>query len=176
MPGEETIAFWLLPAAGARETLAALIAQLAERCDAPTFEPHVTLAGGELGPPRANQILQTISAREPIELEIERIDFSEQYTKTLFLQFRSVPEIESLAAEIRRLCGGEDEFNPHSSLLYKEMPAAEKAELARTIKVPFQQVRFDAVKTIQTPHPIHAREQVEAWRTLGWRQLKSSGG
>lgn len=176
MPAGETIAFWLLPAAGAREIFERLIAELAERCDAPKFEPHVTIWGGDLVARRASAILQTISAREPIELEIERVDFSEEYTKSLFVQFGSSPAIGSLAAEIQQACGGEYELNPHLSLLYKEIPAAEKAELARTIKIPFQHVRFDTAKAIQTPHPIHTREQVEAWRTFGSRQLKSSDG
>lgn len=175
MPANVMTAFWLMPVAESREFFQSLIAQLAGRCVAPNFAPHVTIGGGEVDAAPADAILRQVSNRAPLELEIERVDFSEKYTKTLFVQFHSSTALESLAAVIREACESEYELNPHLSLVYKEMPAAEKAELARTIIIPFRQVRFDAVQAIQTPHPIEAREQVEAWRTVASRPLRVSG-
>jgi len=174
MATEKMVAFWLMPTGEARVFFRKLIAELAGRCDAPEFEAHVTLAGGDIAEADALAILRRLTGREPLELEIERIDFSAEYTKTLFVQFRSSPEIETLAAEIQRGAGTDYELKPHLSLLYKEMAAAEKEELANEVFVPFRRVSFDRVKVIATPHPITTREQVEAWRTLGeGRPLKA---
>lgn len=171
MVTNDMVVFWLVPAAEPKEYFTALIAELSRRCDAPVFEPHVTLASGTITEGRAHEILREIFPREPIELEVERIDFSEQYPKTLFLQFRSSPAVEALGTEIQTAMGSDYEFNPHLSLLYKGMPAAEKAELARGISIPFPHASFDAIKAISTPHPITKREEVEAWQTIGERAL-----
>ena len=81
------VAFWLSPAAGPREFFLGLIKDLAQRFQAPVFEPHVTLCGGEMPEERALEILRNLCIREPIELEITGVEHSEKYTKTLFVQF-----------------------------------------------------------------------------------------
>ena len=40
------VAYWQLPAAETRAAFATVIAELAERFNAPVFEPHVTLYSG----------------------------------------------------------------------------------------------------------------------------------
>jgi 2'-5' RNA ligase len=171
MAANEMVGFWLVPAGKAKEHFTALIAELSRRCDAPVFEPHVTLGSGEITEEHARRILLEVSPLEPIDLEIERISFTEQYTKTLFVQFHSSPVIEALSSEIQRAADRQYELNPHLSLLYKQMPALEKAELARAISIPFSRVSFDIIKAISTPHPITRRDDVEAWRTIGERML-----
>ena len=168
------IAFWLSPAAGARELFLGLIKELAQRYTAPVFEPHVTLCGGDLPEARAHEILRNLCIREPIELEITGIEHSEKYTKTLFVQFRTCQQIEALSAEIEKAAGSEHKLNPHLSLLYKEMPKAEKAEAARAISLPFERVTFESVTAVITPSPITNAEDVEAWRTLGSRRLDTA--
>ena len=112
------IAFWLSPAGGAREYFRRLIKELAQRYSAPIFEPHVTLCGGNLAEERAAEILSDLCIREPIELEITGMKHSEKYTKTLFVQFRSCPQLEALAAEIEKAAGSDHSLNPHLSLIY----------------------------------------------------------
>lgn len=175
MATNEMVVFWLMPAAEAKERFTALIAELSRRCDAAVFEPHVTLASGAITEERAHEILREVFPREPIELEVERIEFSEQYTKTLFVQFRSSPAIEALSIQIQKATGSGYELDPHLSLLYKEMSAAEKAELARGISLPFSHASFDAIKAVSTQQPIMNRQEVEAWRTLDVRLLSAEG-
>jgi 2'-5' RNA ligase len=151
-----------------------LIKELAQRYDAPGFEPHVTLAGGEMSEERAREILRNLSVRQPIELEITGIKHSEKYTKTLFVQFRSVPQIEALGAEIHKAAGSDYKLNPHLSLLYKEMPDDEKAQAAREISFPFDCVMFEVVTVIVTPTPIRKPDDIQAWRTLGSRRLDTA--
>jgi len=168
------VAFWLCPASGAREFFAGLVKELAERYEAPRFEPHVTLSGDEMDESHAAEILHNLSIREAIELQIEGIEVSDKYTKTLFVQFRSTPEVAALSAEIQKARAARYELNPHLSLLYKEMPGSAKDEAARAISLPFARVRFETVSAIVTPSPIRRREDVEAWRMLGSRRLDTA--
>src|SRR4051794_23820376 len=168
------IAFWLSPAAGAHEFFEGLIKELAERHDAPRFEPHVTLSGGDIAAERAIEILRNLSIRESIDLEVTGIEFSEKYTKTLFVQFRSTPEIEALSAELQKAIGRDSELNPHLSLLYKEMAQDTKAEAAQAITLPFKTVSFESVKAVLTPSPIHGPEDITVWRTVGSRRLDTA--
>lgn len=174
VPTNANVVFWLSPAPGAHEFFSALINELAARYDAPRFEPHVTLGSGEFPQERAAEILRNLSIREPIELEVEGIEFSQKYTKTLFVQFRSTPQIEALAAELKTATGSDYQLNPHLSLLYKEMPADEKREAARSISLPFDFVRFETAKAIVVPPTIRGREEVEAWRSIAERPLHSA--
>ncbi|MDQ6859930.1 MAG: hypothetical protein M3032_02060 [Verrucomicrobiota bacterium] len=173
MSSDAHIAFWLTPAAGAREFFSALIKELAERYDAPLFEPHVTLNAGVLTEERAVEVLRNLSIRESIELEVEGIEFSARYTKTLFVQFRSTPQIEALSAELSKAVSGDYELNPHLSLLYQELPDKTKADAARAIALAFSSVLFDRVAAVLIPSAIRAREDVEAWQTVASRRLDS---
>jgi len=168
----QMLAFWLLPAPPAREYFRSMIEQLAQRFDAPGFEPHLTLYGTAFDVAHLDA-LGGMPTPGSVELEIERIAFSEKYTKTLFVQFKQQTRLTELSAAVARALGNENghELNPHLSLIYKELPNEEKAELARTINLPFDRVRFDAMKAVSTPATIESREEVESWRTVWERSL-----
>ena len=177
MPADEIITFWLLPAAPADRFFAQLVEDLAARADAPVFEPHVTLSAGKIDEATALQVLPQLQQQYgPLELEVERIDSSEKLTKTLFVQFRPSEPASALSLAIAKAVGGGNdyEFNPHLSLLYKEMPLRDKAALADTVVLPFSSVTFDRVKVVAMTAPITSGEQVEAWRSLGDGKLTAA--
>jgi hypothetical protein len=62
------------------------------------------------------------------------------------------------------------EFDPHLSLIYKTMPNQSKAQLARSLQLPFERVSFDRIKAVRTPAKIQTAEDVHAWRSL-WERL-----
>jgi 2'-5' RNA ligase len=170
---EEDVAFWLLPAEPERNIFKDLIGRLALRFDAPDFEPHVTLHGGRMTVPRAREILGEIAAAPTLQLQIEGLAFSESYTKTVFVQFRASAETKALSAAVAAdpEASSGYQFDPHISLIYKEMPAAEKEVLAKTIEIPFRNVTFDSIRLIACPAKITRREHVESWRILAERPL-----
>ena len=171
----QTIAFWLLPESGARAELERVVRDLAQRFDAPLFQPHVTLQGADVDEGRAREVLpQICAASEPVELEVDRIAFSEKYTKTLSVQFRPSAAASALSDAVREAlgCTSDYEFDPHLSLIYKEMPESTKAGLARSITLPFTRMVCDAVKVISTTSPITTSDEVEAWRTIGECSLR----
>lgn len=171
--GKQTVTFWLLPAADAKAVFTSLINDLAERVDAPAFEPHVTLQSAELEERRALELLDTVAATSgPLQLQVAGVEFSEKYTKTLYLQFQPSDEAAGLSNAIARVVGDNGyKFDPHLSLLYKTMPAFAKEELAREIVIPLEQVSFDAVQLVSIPRAIERAEDVRAWRTLAERRL-----
>ena len=169
---DHKLAFWLLPAAQAGDFFRSLVPDLAARYDAPEFQPHLTLVGGEFDDAFDFRRVETSEMRA-IELEVDNIQHSEKYTKTLFVRFKPNPELSALRESIAQLLGQENEgdFDPHVSLMYKTLPAEEKAELARTLKLPFDRVRFDVIKAVKTPAKIESPEGVHAWRTIWERPL-----
>lgn len=171
---KQKLAFWLMPSADAKPSFVSLVEELARRLEAPAFEPHVTLQGAELDELHAVALLEKIAGRyAPVDLQIGGIEFSEKYTKTLYVQFRSSNEASAISSAIADSAAstGGYKFDPHLSLLYKTVSAAEKQELARRIKLPFEAVRFDAVKLVSVPTPVEGPEDVRAWRTIAERPL-----
>jgi 2'-5' RNA ligase len=168
------LAFWLMPAGEAKSFFASLVDDLARRLDAPAFEPHVTLQGGEIEEQRAVRLLENVATSSaPLPLQISGIEFSEKYTKTLYVQFRPSADASAMSNSIAEALGSDSgyKFDPHLSLLYKAMPEAQKEEIAREITIPFQQVRFDAVALVSVPASIEGPEDVHAWRTIAERPL-----
>ena len=99
--------------------------------------------------------------------------WSEEFTKTLFVQFRPSAEASRLSAALAESMDstGGYEFNPHLSLVYQTIDEREKEEVAQSIDLPFESATFDMMQVISCPATIQRREDVEAWRKLKQRKL-----
>ena len=163
------IAYWLIPAEPARTFFQGLINDLARRYDAPLFEPHVTVhVGANRGDVAESAISQAARFCKPITLKALEIGHSKEFIKTLFVQFALNKELRQLNEMI---CDVAQDFShyelkPHVSLLYKKMPAAAQRELASSIKVPFPDVAFDALKAVRCISPTRSRSDVDAWHVV----------
>ena len=170
---KQKLAFWLMPSADAKPFFVSLVQELARRFDAPVFEPHVTLQGAEMDGEDAIASFAKIAAKHsPIDLQIAGIEFSTEFTKTLYVQFRVSHEATALSDALASDNGYH--FNPHLSLLYKTMAATEKSELARGITIPFEHVRCDALKLVSVPRPVRGPEDVHTWRVLAEQPLRGT--
>lgn len=157
-----------------RSYFASVISDLAARFDAPVFEPHVTIYGTKAGGDNADELLKRVLVdRGPHRLFSSGIDYSEEFTKTLFVQFESSEELTRLSATLRRASASQKEYelNPHLSLIYKTMARESKKEVARSLQLPFQEVLFDSAKAVLSPADIKSREEVEAWRIVANQRL-----
>jgi 2'-5' RNA ligase len=167
------IAYWLIPAEPMQSFFQSMINGLASRYEAPAFEPHVTIYVGANRLDAAEKALSK-AAREcqPIYLKALGIDQSNEFIKTLFVQFALSTQLRQLNEIIRNAAqdSSQYELQPHLSLLYKKMPAVPKRELADSIKVPFSGVIFDALKAVRCS-PTQNRADVEAWRVVARKQL-----
>jgi Cyclic phosphodiesterase-like protein len=168
------IAYWLIPAEPAHSFFQRLIEDLAHRHDAPFFEPHVTIYVGANDANAAEKALSK-AAREwqTINLKALGINHSDKFIKTLFVQFAMNRKLQQLHRTIRNAAQDLSgyELNPHLSLLYKNMPATARRELADSIKVPFSEVIFDSLKAVRCISPTQSAADVEAWRVVVAKSL-----
>ena len=166
---KEILTYWLIPAEPARSYFQSLIQDLARRFDAPLFEPHVTLYVTEPGKENpAGMLRKTFRNIQAPRLSIAAIKYSDEFTKTLFVEFQSVQLLDELSRKLRAGSESQHEYelNPHLSLIYKTMAPETKAQLANSLRLPFDEVRFDSAKAVISPAKIEERADVEAWRVV----------
>jgi 2'-5' RNA ligase len=163
------IAYWLIPAEPAYRFFQRLIEDLARRYDAPPFEPHVTIHVGANHSDAAEKALsKTARECQPLKLKALEIGHTDEFIKTLFVQFAPNRKLRQLHEIIRDAAQDSSDYklNPHLSLLYKNMPAIASRELAESIKVPFTEIIFDSLKAVRCISPTRSRADVEAWRLV----------
>lgn len=161
------VAYWLTPAEPARSFLASTIAELAAQFDAPVFEPHVTIYAGENGDDSPAQVLShALTGCKPFRLSARDIQYSDKFTKTLFVQFEPSPALSDLSRALQQASGRHDEYelNPHLSLIYTKMALSAKIDVVDSVKLPFAEVLFDSAQAIISPARVELRQDVEAWR------------
>ena len=175
MTRQAVIAYWLIPAEPAHSFFHRVIDDLARRYEAAAFEPHVTL---HVGADRADSAQQALaeSAREytPIELKPLGIQQSDEFVKTLFVQFALSAELRQANEFIRDAAQDSSQYDlqPHLSLLYNKLEDAVRRELAASTIVPFSQITFDRIKAVRCVLPTQSRADVESWRVIGAEELR----
>ena len=176
MTRQTIIAYWLIPSEPARSFFQRIINDLAHRYDAPVFESHVTIHVGADRPDAAKNALED-AARECklIGLTPLGIDQSDEFTKTLFVDFPVSAELRKINGIIRQAANDSLHYQlkPHLSLLYKKLAAATRRELAASINVSVSRVTFDAIKAVRCVSPMKSRADVEAWHVVAAASLSS---
>ncbi len=170
------IAYWLMPAPPVRDFFVTLIGDLARRFDAPVFEPHLTTYVGDASAAHARRVIREVAMDfGQIEMPVAGVRFSEEFFKTVFVQFFASAALTQLSAAIesRSINAGEYHIDPHVSLIYKTMLPDEKNKLARSLQLPFDDVVFDSVAAIDIGEEARTRDGVESWNKLSERPLKS---
>jgi len=159
---------WLVPAEPLGSTLRALVDRLAAELDAVPFEPHVTLFCGASSEDEARAAAERIARRfGPVDLVADRLDHTEAFTKTLFVQFRPSALAREMSDAARSYAPGSDyRFDPHLSLLYKRLPVESQRTLAAALQAPVGTYGFDRVRLIETELPIEDARPVRLWRTV----------
>jgi hypothetical protein len=161
------IAYWLLPETTAREVFSREMGELAEQFGAPLFEPHVTIF---IAPENSRAPLEVLGAlgQVNIELTIHSIRFSEQFTKTLFVQFETNNALQQLGDAIWKASGARERYliDSHLSLLYAKLPTETKQRLADNVRLPFREVRFTSMCVMHCARPTTSAVEVEQWKLL----------
>ena len=171
---QTVIAYWLTPSEPAHGFFQRIVNDLARRCDAPVFEPHVTI---HVGADRADAAKNALGAAarkcKVIRLTPLGIDQSDEFIKTLFVQFAMSAELSKINGIIREVANDSSQYElkPHLSLLYKNLAVATRRELAASIDVPLSEVTFDVIKVVRCVSPAKSRADVEAWRVIAAASL-----
>jgi hypothetical protein len=166
---EKIITYWLCLAEPERSHFARLIGELAVRFDAPAFEPHVTIHVTSAEREKPETVLdQTVKGCRPYRLSVLELDYSDKYTKTLFVQLVPDAALAQLSEDLRRasISPSDYQLNPHISLLYKTMDEETKRRLAASIILPLTALNFSSVKAVLSSAEIKSRADVEAWRVI----------
>ena len=171
------IAYWLLPETAAREVFSREIRKLAEQFGAPLFEPHVTVF---VAPENSHAPLEVLHqlGEVDIELTIHSIGFTEEFTKTLFVQFETNSALQKLGDATWKASGASDRYliNPHLSLLYAKLPPETKRSLADKIRLPFREVPFTSICAMRCARPTATASEVEQWKLLTGQNKRRKHG
>jgi 2'-5' RNA ligase len=164
------VSFWLIPAVEDKRFFQEIINTLAQKYAAAVFTPHVTLYSGHLAPDEpARQLVERATAGVPtFNLEIVGLSYTDQFTKTLFVQFQPSAVLREISERIRRNVAQPSGYHldPHLSLLYHPLNRAEKVRLVHSITIPKNKIDFDEVRAVSTPGPTQTREDVARWQEL----------
>ena len=163
----QAIAYWLLPDGAERGVFSRGIRELAERFDAPLFEPHVTIF---IAPANSRAPLEVLRDIGPVDIEltIHSIRFSDKFTKTLFVQFETNSAVQRLGDAIWKAGGTRNRYliDPHLSLLYAKLPPETKQRLADEIWLPFREVHFTSICAMGCARPTTRAIEVKQWKLL----------
>ncbi|MDB6148358.1 MAG: family hydrolase [Spartobacteria bacterium] len=103
-------------------------------------------------------------------LAVRKISYSSKFMKTLFVEFKTDSALQKL---VNRLSpGAKAPHDPHLSLLYQNLGIGAKKELAATIKLPFEDVIFDAIKAVRCVSPTTTAGEVGRWQVVATKILR----
>ena len=171
---QTVIAYWVIPSGPAHSFFQRIINAFARRYDAPVFEPHVTIhVGADRADAAENALGDGARECQLIGLTPFGIDQSDEFIKTLFVQFATSAELRKINKIIRKAANDSSQYElkPHLSLLYKDLATATRRELAASIKVPLSEMTFDAMKAVRCISPTQSPADVEAWRVVAAASL-----
>lgn len=171
---EESVTYWLMPAEPARSFFITLISDLAARFDAPLFEPHLTVYATKKENENEGELLRRVlPGHGASRLLVRGINFSDDFTKTVFVTFESKDQLTQLKSDLRHFSQFKNDYqlNPHLSLIYQTIPREIKVEIANSVRLPFDCVLFDSVKAVISPVRVASRTDVEAWRVVATQRL-----
>jgi 2'-5' RNA ligase len=166
---KSVIAYWLIPSEPAHSFFQRIISDLARRYEAPVFEPHMTIhVGADRADAAKNALGHAARKCKLIRVTPLGTDQSDEFIKMLFVQFAISAELRKTNDIIRAAANDslQYELNPHLSLLYKNLAATARRELAASISIPLSEVTFDAVKAVRCISPTQSRADVEAWHVV----------
>jgi len=166
------IVYWLLPAKPERDLFCEVIHILRKEFGAPNFEPHLTLFATTKDRQPPKRVLKQISSRR-IRLSTGGVSFSSKFTKTLFVRFKSSPELRKLVGDVAGAARlrAKPPTDPHVSLIYKKTPQWVKKELAIAIKLPFRTVVFDSIAAVRLTLPVRTGADVRKWKIIARKSL-----
>jgi len=156
---------WLMPTGEVRQRLAAAILDLSREYAVPAFKPHVTLAGGIVGPARevTSKMAELARRIPPFTIRLTEVDFLDEYFRCLFVRVATTHPIMKANQVGREVFGLEKQpaFMPHLSLLYADLPSAAKERIVASLGR-----RFELEFNVSGVHLYLIKDKVAAWRCM----------
>jgi 2'-5' RNA ligase len=170
------VSFWLIPSEEDRGFFQAIRDTFSLEYKAPAFTPHVTIYSGEYAPDEspAELIEKVTQEVQPFSLKVDKLLYTDEFTKTLFVQFQSSETLSKISQNLQFSSKNSSNFelNPHLSLIYKQMSEETKKNLTTSLTLPKSEVFFDEVRAISTLERGEKREVVESWKVIFIKKLQ----
>jgi len=132
-------AIWLTFSKNDRDYLKKIMDELAEKYQAPKFEPHITVYGlvdSEMS------LIESIAKETTLNhnsflVEKSEILQSEELWKTVYVELKMNNQLESIHKNLKKHFEkiAKYEFNPHLSLIYKILPIEEKIKIINELYI-----------------------------------------
>ncbi len=126
-----------MPSGDVYDRLASLISQLSEERSAPSFQPHVTLIGGLMGPEEdiVSKTLQLVSVVRPLMIRLTRAEYLDEYFRCLFVRMEETEEVKGANLRAREIFGRQldPQYMPHLSLMYGRFLPSDKQGIIATL-------------------------------------------
>ena len=162
---------WLMPTGEVRKRLAGTILDLSRRYATPVFEPHVTLAGGIVGPARevASKMEDLARRIPPFTARLTVVDGLDDYFRCLFVRLATTHPIMSANKTAREVfaLAKQPAFMPHLSLLYGDLPPRVKEGI-----IPSMSRQFELEFKVNSLHLYLIKNDPAAWRHVASCGLK----
>lgn len=154
---------WLLPSSSEQDQFSQLIQSLAGKYDAPPFDPHCTLFSPVHDIESAKTIIDQLNFK-PFEAKLNGLSHSDYIWKTIFFELESNPHLLLLNYLIDQAMVDSYSFEPHVSLIYKEMTKREREAVIHSL-TSIRKINFDRIAIINTS------VQVSEWSSVFEKQL-----
>ena len=132
-------AIWLTFSKNDRDYLKKIMDELAEKYQAPKFEPHITVYGlvdSEMS------LIESIAKEATLDhnsflVEKSKILQSEELWKTVYVELKMNNQLELIYKNLKKHFEKivKYEFNPHISLIYKILPIEEKIKIINELDI-----------------------------------------
>lgn len=164
-------AICLLPTLDDQKYLDPVIISLAKTYRAYPFFPHLTVYGVLRGPREEieEQTNRAIKDVGKFSLQVDKLDHSPVFSKTLFIQFKMNDSIlkiyKKLSQRLQKYLINCEEYhlNPHMSLIYKrDMSLENKEKIIKSLNIKHE-FSFDSCTIVTAAKPIEKEEDVTGW-------------
>jgi 2'-5' RNA ligase len=131
---------WLIPKDFERRKFSRCIDGLAADYNSPGFIPHITLIPGLEGDfdDISKNIIKSCKNLSPINVEIDGIDMTDNYWRSVFFRIKKDEKLLNLYDKIREsiepcITKIDKEYFPHLSLIYGEFPQNTKDKIIAAV-------------------------------------------
>lgn len=127
----------ILPSAEEFNRFVNLIKKLAEKYDAPIFDPHITILG-QASDNESTAIKLTeelVTGISPFNITLNKIGYQDYYFRALYVLVEKTEPLLKLHEKAKQLFEKQDipPYMPHLSLLYGDFPVAIKEKIMQEI-------------------------------------------
>jgi 2'-5' RNA ligase len=171
---QQLLSILLVPSRNDEDYLGKIIRNLGIKHHTPIFIPHLTLFGDLIIEPGTlksivNEVFQNI---KPFKIKVEKINQSEAFFKTVFIEFALNEDLKSLFTALAEKTDNRilSSFKPHISLIYKNMPEEEKLKIIGGLNIKSE---FEIGKVVINAPKEGDKDflNVERWQSLYEKSL-----